>query len=71
MDDKLLITEIHKLPETLKLEVWHFISFLKQQYTLQAAQKEKPKTRKAGTAKGKYTLANDFDAPLDDFKEYM
>lgn len=27
--------------------------------------------RKAGSAKGKYELAPDFDAPLEDFKEYM
>ncbi len=27
--------------------------------------------RKAGSAKGKYELSPDFDAPLEDFKEYM
>jgi hypothetical protein len=27
--------------------------------------------RKAGSAKGKYELAPDFDAPLEDFKEYV
>lgn len=27
--------------------------------------------RKAGSAKGKYELAPDFDAPLEDFKDYM
>jgi hypothetical protein len=27
--------------------------------------------RKAGSAEGKYKLASDFDAPLEDFKEYM
>lgn len=34
---------------------------------------EKPKStgRKAGSAKGKYKLAPDFDEPLEDFKEYM
>ncbi len=26
--------------------------------------------RKLGTAKGKIKIADDFDAPLDDFKEY-
>ena len=32
----------------------------------------KPKNRKAGTMKGLVTyIANDFDAPLDDFNEYM
>ena len=27
--------------------------------------------RKAGNAKGKIWMSEDFDAPLDDFKEYM
>jgi antitoxin (DNA-binding transcriptional repressor) of toxin-antitoxin stability system len=27
--------------------------------------------RKIGTAEGKIKIADDFDAPLDDFKEYM
>lgn len=29
------------------------------------------KKREAGSAKGKFKLAPDFDAPLEDFKEYM
>lgn len=31
---------------------------------------ETPKAPKAGTAKGKLTIAPDFDAPLEDFAEY-
>lgn len=27
--------------------------------------------RKAGSAKGKYELSSDFDAPLEDFEDYM
>ncbi|HZZ44436.1 MAG TPA: antitoxin AF2212-like protein [Tepidisphaeraceae bacterium] len=30
-----------------------------------------PPSPKAGSAKGKVTIAPDFDAPLDDFSEYM
>jgi antitoxin (DNA-binding transcriptional repressor) of toxin-antitoxin stability system len=36
--------------------------------------RNEPKTQwpcKAGNAKGKIRMASDFDAPLDDFKEYM
>ena len=33
-------------------------------------QQEK-KERKLGLAKGKITMTDDFDAPLDDFTEYM
>ena len=36
------------------------------------SQQEKNKgNRIFGRSKGRYTLAPDFDAPLDDFKEYM
>ena len=31
----------------------------------------KKKRPKFGNAKGKYQMSSDFDAPLDDFKEYM
>ena len=31
----------------------------------------KRRARRAGTAKGRFTISQDFDAPLDDFKEYM
>lgn len=30
-----------------------------------------PKKRTAGTLKGKVVFADDFDEPLDDFKDYM
>ncbi len=33
---------------------------------------EKPRPRpKFGSAKGEFVMADDFDAPLEDFKEYM
>ena len=32
---------------------------------------EKPKRRRAGTAKGNFWMSPDFDEPLEDFKEYM
>jgi hypothetical protein len=39
----------------------------------EAAAQERKKTRVFGYAKGKgeYWMAEDFDAPLDDFKDYM
>ena len=32
---------------------------------------ERPQERVFGCSKGKYRMADDFDAPLDDFKDYM
>ena len=41
------------------------------QETFQIVRVEKPKKRrKAGSAKGLIEIADDFDAPLEEFKEY-
>lgn len=68
MEEKFILSQIQQLPEQLKQEVLHYVEFLQSKYN---AQNQKPKNRKAGSAKGKYKLAPDFDAPLEDFKEYM
>ncbi len=70
MIEQTLIQEIHTLPETLKQEVLHYVQFLKQKQNAQTKTK-KNQPRKAGSAKGKFTMADDFDAPLEDFAEYM
>jgi hypothetical protein len=67
-EEKTILAQIQQLPEHLKQEVLHYIEFLQKKYV---AQKQKNKYRKAGSAKGKYKLAPDFDEPLEDFKEYM
>lgn len=67
-EEKAILMQIQQLPEQLKQEVLHYAQFLQTKY---AAQNQKNKKRKAGSAKGKYKLAPDFDAPLEDFKEYM
>lgn len=56
------------MPESLKKEVLDFTGYLLNKYSLEAKIKKVPQF---GSAKGKYTLSADFDAPLDDFKEYM
>lgn len=71
MTEKLVLAQLYKLPEHLKKEVLHYVSFLAKEHSNQVRQNRKPKKRKFGSAKGKYQLAPDFDAPLDDFKEYM
>lgn len=56
------------LPDDMKKEVDDFVDFLKTKTQV----KEKAKTqRKAGLAKGLIQMREDFDEPLDDFKEYM
>jgi len=68
MTEKLILSQLYQLPEHLKKEVLHYIAFLTKEYVNQT---QKPKKRTFGSAKGKYQLTPDFDAPLDDFKEYM
>lgn len=62
-----IYTKFEKLPANLKQEVSDFIDFLVQKSSL----KEKNVVPKFGSAKGKINMAPDFDAPLEDFKDYM
>ena len=69
MTDLSLYTKIASLPDSLKSEVINFIEFLRAKKT-----ETKPKTRKGrvfGYAKGSVTMKPDFDAPIEDFKEYI
>lgn len=68
IEEKVILAKINGLPEELKQEVLHYIEFLQEKY---AAQNQSSKKRRAGSAKGKYKLAPDFDAPLEDFRDYM
>lgn len=68
IEEKVLLSRIQQLPAQLKLEVLHYVEFLQKEY---ANQNRALRTRKGGSATGKYVLAPDFDAPLDDFKEYV
>lgn len=71
MTEQTLIQEIQTLPENLKQEVLHFVQFLKQKQAAKTEPAKPRKKRQAGSAKGKYVMADDFDAPLEDFAEYM
>ncbi|GAB4016684.1 type II toxin-antitoxin system VapB family antitoxin [Spirosoma koreense] len=67
MSTTALLSEITALPPELRQEVEDFVAFLR-------TKKQSDKTlveREFGYAKGKVRLASDFDAPLDDFNEYM
>jgi hypothetical protein len=68
MDNQAILLKIQALPENMKKEALDYIEFLLQKY--QSAQKVK-KTPKLGSGKGIFKMADDFDAPLSDFKDYM
>ena len=67
-----LLEALQKLPESLQLEVLHYAEFLAQKHPQDSIAVASPKKkREAGALKGTFVLplADDFDAPLEDFKE--
>lgn len=67
MDNVSLYNKINSLPENLKKEVQDFVEFLQTKTKKDPA--KKPRT--FGALKGKIKMTEDFDAPIDDFKDYM
>jgi len=63
-----LFLKFNSLPEDLRKKV---LAYMESLLTGQPKPEEPPKKRIAGLLKGKIWIADDFDAPLDDFKEYM
>jgi hypothetical protein len=67
MTDTTLKLEINSLPKEMRAEVADFVEFLKTK----SKSKPKLKAREFGFAKGKIKLSPDFDAPLDEYNDYM
>jgi len=67
MTASFLFTKINSLSPSMIKEVDDFIDFLKSK----KKNKKKIKERKFGCAKGLFVMHEDFDSPLEDFKEYM
>jgi len=65
--DVQLYKRLQSLKPSLKAEVYDFVDFLltKQEKDI------KPVKPRFGCAKGRFIMSPDFDAPLDDLKEYM
>ena len=62
-----LFTKLNSLPDYLKNEVNDFVDFL----LLKSNKTKKSHKPQFGSTKGFYVMADDFDEPLEDFKEYM
>jgi hypothetical protein len=75
--DTLILQKLYKMPESMKTELLHFAEFLLQKKENALSQEaeitsETKPYRQIGTMKGIVTyMADDFDAPLEDFAEYM
>jgi hypothetical protein len=67
-----LIATLDKLPPKLQIELLHYAEYLAAKYSDPSPADTSPKQyRQAGTLKGMFTMAEDFDAPLEDLKDYM
>ncbi len=66
MNDLEIYAKLVELPEELKKQANDFVEFLKTKMK----DKEETKKRKSGLAKGLIEMSDDFDEPLDDFKDY-
>jgi len=62
-----LNAKINTLPGDLKSEINDFVDFL----IARRKTKVPNRTPKFGSGKGRIQLSNDFDEPLEDFKDYM
>jgi Protein of unknown function (DUF2281) len=67
-----LIATLDKLPPNLQAEVLNYAEYLAAKSTQPQSSDPAPiKYRQAGTMKGMFAMADDFDAPLEDLKDYM
>ncbi|MFZ1325080.1 MAG: DUF2281 domain-containing protein [Candidatus Contendobacter sp.] len=64
---ELVYQHLQQLPESLVTEVFDFVKFLEQKQP--RLKNQEP--RQPGSARGLLWMADDFDAPLDDFKDYQ
>ncbi|WP_020533738.1 type II toxin-antitoxin system VapB family antitoxin [Flexithrix dorotheae] len=67
MNTQLILNKFMALPENRKQEVANFIDFLLQQTKKQSPQKKAV----FGSYKGVFKMSDDFNEPLEDFKDYM
>ena len=66
-----LISTLNKLPADLQIEILHYAEYLAAKYASAQAETQQPIYRKAGAMKGMFTMTEDFDAPLEELKDYM
>jgi Protein of unknown function (DUF2281) len=68
----LLLQEIETTPDSLLSETLNFLRQIKQQNTSSLEPVSHQRVyRQAGVTKGMFTMSDDFDAPLEDLKDYM
>jgi len=72
--DAEIFQTLEKMPEPLKTELLHYAHYLIENYSKNASQLQScQKKRRVGILKNTFILPlpDDFNEPLEDFKEYM
>lgn len=69
--DLTLFSKIIAMPPNLKEEVLRYINYLLFSQEVEKVQLKAKKTPKAGFSSVNFVMSTDFDASLEDFKEYM
>ena len=65
-----LIKKLNQVPENFIQSVTDYVDYILEK-AKREANNEHGEKRKLGALKGKLKIADDFNAPLDDFKDYM
>ncbi len=66
MDNTVLYSKLSNLTDNMKVEVENFIDSL-----LNNKKKPTKKKPRFGSAKGIFKMKNNFDEPIEDFKDYQ
>jgi len=66
-----ILEKLEQLPEALQWKVLSYIDSLLEEHQACDRSDIPPKYRVAGTMKGAILMADDFDEPLEDLKDYM
>ena len=64
-----LLEKVKKIPPVYQQEVEDFVDFILSKNL--TSEERKTGHRALGLLKGKLQMADDFDEPLEDFKDYM
>ncbi len=68
INDQKILEDLKKMPAPLKAELLHYMEYLLNHHAHTKQHNKKPQF---GSAKGFYKTRDDFDAPLEDFQDYM
>lgn len=70
MNSEIILRKLNNLPHEKRREAVDFIEFLSDKHK-KSTQEQRRKRPVFGSGKGLFIIPDDFDEPLEDFKDYM